>query len=64
MTDEEILEQNKEQRQECEVMTRVMGYLRPVSQFNIGKKQEFADRVWFTEKNALKGLNKEQKDVA
>lgn len=24
-------------------------YFRPFSHFNIGKKQEFRDRVWFTE---------------
>lgn len=29
-----------EQRQRCEVWTRVMGYHRPVSQFNIGKRAE------------------------
>jgi anaerobic ribonucleoside-triphosphate reductase len=28
----------------CEVWSRVMGYHRPVSQWNIGKRQEFADR--------------------
>lgn len=35
--------------QECEVWTRVMGYFRPVSSFNIGKKGEHAERVHFTE---------------
>lgn len=33
----------------CEVWTRVMGYHRPVSSFNIGKKGEHAERVHFTE---------------
>ena len=33
----------------CEVWTRVMGYFRPVQSFNIGKKGEYAERVWFTE---------------
>ena len=33
--------------QKCEVWTRVMGYYRPVSQFNIGKKSEFKERVYF-----------------
>jgi hypothetical protein len=33
-----------EERQPCEVWTRVMGYHRPVSQWNIGKRQEFANR--------------------
>ena len=36
-------------RQKCEVWSRVMGYHRPVSGYNIGKKQEFADRVNFKE---------------
>jgi len=34
---------------ECEVWTRVMGYFRPVSSFNIGKKGEHAERVHFLE---------------
>jgi len=28
-------------RAKCEIYTRVMGYYRPVSQFNIWKKSEF-----------------------
>lgn len=36
--------------QECEVWTRVMGYFRPVSSFNIGKKGEHAERLPFKEK--------------
>lgn len=35
--------------QECEVWTRVMGYFRPVSSFNIGKKGEYRERVMFRE---------------
>lgn len=38
-----------EQRQQCEIWTRVMGYYRPVSQFNIGKKGEFMERKYFKE---------------
>jgi len=30
--------------QPCEVYTRVVGYLRPVGQFNLGKQQEYKDR--------------------
>ena len=33
--------------QECEVYTRVVGYLRPVKQFNDGKQQEFKERKNF-----------------
>jgi hypothetical protein len=38
-----------EERQRCEIWTRVMGYHRPVASFNIGKQGEFADRVCFEE---------------
>ena len=33
-----------DERQRCEVWTRVMGYHRPVASFNIGKKGEHAER--------------------
>ena len=33
--------------QETEVYSRVVGYLRPVSQWNEGKQQEFKDRKEF-----------------
>jgi anaerobic ribonucleoside-triphosphate reductase len=34
-------------RTECEVYSRVVGYLRPVNQWNRGKQQEFTDRKTF-----------------
>ncbi|HEX8956263.1 MAG TPA: anaerobic ribonucleoside-triphosphate reductase [Burkholderiaceae bacterium] len=37
------------ERQPCEIWTRVMGYHRPVSSFNIGKKGEFHERRYFEE---------------
>jgi len=37
------------ERQRCEIWTRVMGYHRPVSSFNTGKKGEFAERIYFKE---------------
>jgi hypothetical protein len=40
---------NPEERTRCEVWTRVMGYHRPVSAFNLGKRAEHADRCYFTE---------------
>ena len=36
-------------RTRCEVWTRVMGYHRPVSEFNPGKKSEHYERVHFVE---------------
>jgi hypothetical protein len=43
------------ERQLVECWTRVMGYFRPMSQFNNGKQSEFKERVWFTEDKAMKG---------
>ena len=56
MTATQYLEQpivlNDEERQPCEIWTRVMGYHRPVSSFNIGKKGEFHERRFFEERRA------------
>lgn len=41
----ESVQLTEENRQLCEVWTRVMGYFRPVSQFNAGKKSEYSERV-------------------
>ena len=35
------------QRTKCEVYSRVVGYLRPVQQWNEGKQEEFKDRKTF-----------------
>ena len=43
------IEVAESERQPCEVWTRVMGYHRPISSFNIGKKGEVAERVYFEE---------------
>lgn len=37
------------ERTKCEIWTRVMGYHRPVSQFNAGKQSEHRDRTPFRE---------------
>ncbi len=49
MTDEQLLKENEQLRQPVECWTRVMGYFRPYSQFNKGKKSEFNERTWFVE---------------
>lgn len=51
---ETLLDENgeaiaNEERTPCEVYTRVMGYYRPTSMFNTGKKGEFDERVEFDE---------------
>jgi len=47
-----IIDINQEERTRCEVWTRVMGYHRPVTSFNPGKKSEHAERQFFNEKPA------------
>lgn len=37
-----------------EVYSRIVGYFRPVENWNIGKKQEFEDRVEYAEEESLK----------
>jgi anaerobic ribonucleoside-triphosphate reductase len=51
-TNEDLATLEESERQPCEVWTRVMGYHRPVSSFNIGKQGEFHERTFFTERAA------------
>ena len=44
--------------QPCEVYSRVVGYLRPVSQWNEGKQQEFKERKEFKVKASLAKVDK------
>jgi len=46
------LELKSEERQRCEVWTRVMGYHRPVASFNVGKQGEHYERLFFREAGA------------
>ena len=41
------------ERTPCQVYTRVMWYLRPVSHYNIGKKSEFYSRKYFNESKSM-----------
>ncbi len=41
------------QRTKCEIFSRSMGFIRPVSNFNIGKYSEFCERKMFKEGNCL-----------
>lgn len=38
----------KVQRQKCEVYSRVVGFIRPIRQWNDGKVSEFHDRCTFS----------------
>lgn len=47
----------EKERQPCEIWTRVMGYFRPLSEFNKGKKSEFYERKTFTEQKCVNKLH-------
>jgi ribonucleoside-triphosphate reductase len=42
--DEELFNEVKKKRNMCEIYSRVVGYIRPVRQWNDGKKEEFIQR--------------------
>ena len=44
----------KKEIQECEIYSRVVGYLSPVSEWNKGKKEEFKQRKTFEITEAAK----------
>ncbi len=47
------LQENLKKRTRCEIYSRVVGYLRPVQQWNTGKRAEFFDRKTFDENISL-----------
>ena len=49
LASQETVQLRDDERQRCEVWTRVMGYHRPVASFNIGKQGEFRERQYFVE---------------
>ena len=53
MNDNAKIELSDDERQRCEVWTRVMGYFRPVTEFNMGKQSEHKERVHFDECTCL-----------
>jgi len=48
---ETVVSLSDDERQPCEIWTRVMGYHRPVSSFNRGKKGEHNERRFFNEES-------------
>ena len=61
MTKEEIIEEIKRLEEkllnvkgtECEVYSRVVGYFRPVKNWNEGKQSEYKERLTFELKDSL-----------
>ena len=50
--------ENKMARQKCETFSRSMGYIRPVSFFNTGKRAEFEERKTFKENIIFSSIKK------
>ena len=46
------------ERTKCEVFARVVGYIRPVQNWNKGKKEEYKDRVVYRENVSLESGRK------
>lgn len=45
-------------RQKCETFSRSMGFYRPISFFNIGKRAEFEERKTFKEGTIFESIKK------
>jgi ribonucleoside-triphosphate reductase len=43
----------EKQRQECDVYSRVVGWMTPIKRWNPGKAAEWTDRVVFNQDKAL-----------
>jgi hypothetical protein len=48
------MDEDKTCARRCEVYSRVVGYYRPVQNWNNGKREEFKDRLEYSEDTALK----------
>ena len=54
-----MTELTDDERQRCEVWTRVMGYHRPTCYFNVGKKAEHMERKFVREDRASQAISAE-----
>lgn len=57
-------ENSEDKRTKCEVWSRVVGYLRPVEQWNDGKQQEFDERETFDKQIEKVSVKQDAKAVA
>jgi anaerobic ribonucleoside-triphosphate reductase len=47
--------ENLENYQNCEVYSRIVGYIRPIDQWNVGKAEEYKDRKEFVAEDVDSG---------
>lgn len=45
----------------CETYSRIVGYFRPVQNWNVGKKEEFKDRTAYCEEKTMNSSFKKEK---
>ena len=45
-----------------EIYSRVVGYFRPVQNWNLGKRQEFSERAYYDLEKAVPGSMKAEKE--
>lgn len=45
-------------RTKCETFSRAMGYIRPIDNFNIGKRAEYEERKTFKESKIFASIKK------
>ena len=55
-TEKGVITIQDSERTRCEIWSRVMGYYRLIEAFNIGKKSEHHERVFFSEEKAVSHL--------
>lgn len=55
----EKIELKDSERTPCEIWTRVMGYFRPLMNFNKGKVSEYNERKYFNQKIAMEHIKKD-----
>jgi anaerobic ribonucleoside-triphosphate reductase len=55
MNQQAITTLQNHERVRCEIWTRVMGYHRPVSSWNLGKQSEHQERQFFHPQDAAAG---------
>lgn len=48
----------RKERQHCEIFSRSMGFIRPISNFNIGKRSEYEERKTFKENIIFSSIRK------
>ena len=56
IVDKWVIDDNGKKRRLTEVWTRVMGYHRPKSYYNVGKAQEARDREYFKEEATMNSI--------